>query len=154
MFSVCSPNAKKSPLKPEDSTIEKIIEENKKIKADKAEKEAKILKLKSDQFKACQIIKTMIGTRRESDKELKEKKKEIAKLEDAIKELKKELREKEKQIGDFQKTNSPLHARISQMNFTAAKPATEYEVSNASTFTEPGACKVDASLPDSFGCDF
>lgn len=89
----------------------------------------------------------MIGTRTENDKELKEKRKEIAKLEEAVKELKKELREKEKQIGDFQKTNSPLHARISQMNFTAAKPATEFEVSNTSKFSKPGAGNVDATLP-------
>lgn len=109
--------------------LDELRSEIKKYKEDLAEKQEKILKLKSEQFKACQIIKTMISTRGDSEKEVKALKQHIEKLQNEIAELKTSMKEKDSDGAQLHSTKS-LHAKISEMNFTAAavKPASEKEV--------------------------
>lgn len=81
-----------------------IAHELKKLKEELTIQQEKNLKLKTEQFKACQIIKKMINKREETDKEAKELRQQIELLENEIKTL--------KNIGegtDASHSTKPLH---------------------------------------------
>lgn len=89
-----------------------VMQELKKCKEELSVQQEKNHKLKSDQFKACEIIKRMISTREEEEKKNKALKQRIETLESELKALKGEG-------ADLHKTKS-LHAKINEMKFTAS----------------------------------
>lgn len=95
---------------------ENVMQELEKCKEELSIQQEKNLKLKSEQFKACQIIKSMISTREAADKEVKGLKRQIEILENEMKMLKGE--------GAESHETKPLHAKINEMKFTAATGST------------------------------
>lgn len=93
-----------------------VMQELEKCREELTVQQEKNLKLKSEQFKACQIIKSMISTREAADKEMKALKQQIEILENEMKTLKGE--------GAESHENKPLHAKINEMKFTAATGST------------------------------
>lgn len=109
--------------------VDQFKKQVKKYKEDLAEKQEKILKLKSEQFKACQIIKTMISTRGEGEKEMAALKRHIEELQSEMAKLKAKDGARNENV-HLHSTKS-LHETISEMNFTAASvalPTSENEV--------------------------
>lgn len=100
-------------FKADESKIEKY-------ETELAEKREKIVKLKSEQFKACQIIKTMIATRGATEKEVEKLREKIGELEGEIEEL--------KGRGDEGSCRS-LREKVSEMGLGVGKvPASDNEV--------------------------
>ncbi|CAH1134009.1 unnamed protein product, partial [Ceutorhynchus assimilis] len=82
------------------------------LKSDFHDQTKKIIKLKSEQLKACEIIKSMIKYRNQANDEIAQLKKAKEALE----------REMESVVGRPQRetaNNGPVHARVSELNITA-----------------------------------
>lgn len=89
-----------------------VLRELKKCREELCSQHEKNLKLKAEQFKACQIIKSMMSKREQSDRETGDLKRQIEALRDQMRELKGDGAE-------LHKTKS-LHSKLSEMKFTAA----------------------------------
>lgn len=94
-----------------------IINELKKCKEELSQQQEKNLHLKTEQFKACKLIKQMISTRKEEERQSKTLKQRIEYLESEIKALKGEGAEL------LHKTKT-LHANINQINVTSTAGST------------------------------
>jgi len=88
------------------------------LKSEFAAQKQKIVKLKSEQLKACEIIKNMIEFRNKASEEIAQLKSEKENLEKEKENLEKEL---ENVVSKPQKEKEvvPLHTRVSEMNITA-----------------------------------
>lgn len=100
-----------------------VAQELAKLKEELTLQQEKNLKLKSEQFKACQIIKSMISMREANDKELKALKQQIEQLESENKELK----EKGTDLRKLRALHSDL-SEIKQFTATSSRYSPETEV--------------------------
>lgn len=103
-----------------------ILQELKKCKEELTVQQEKNLKLKSEQFKACQIIKSMINTREATDREMKALKQQLEVFENEMKTLKREGAEMHK--------NMSLHTNINDMKHVTATGSTSTSADNEVLF--------------------
>lgn len=112
-------------------------------KEEKSERDAKMLKLKAEHYKACQIIKTMMGKQKERDCEIERLREKLRHMEGELQ----ESRKKENQNGNAQKSNA-LHSKPAKTKHspTSSKPASDLEVQKHKPNKSP---KIPAKHPSS-----